>query len=348
MSTHDLQWNDAIDEAAWIEPQLAPFGSGLVTSIIPSGFPAYARLPHPVTAGAMGEHIVRWSDVAAWSGLPLRRLSDFHDVALPEHLPAEPAPWDSQGPTQGTLCDSDAAALVEVLDEHTPVVDGVRRCWFGLWEGYGWNNAVYLLSIDAPAQLRADPPRPPDPIPARAREGKRVRLPNRDYLLYTGAVSVALAFVPEQHQSPNLWWAADRSWCVASEIDLPWTYVGGSQELINQILSHPDLEALPASPHDDYTIQAPGWLQDKVAAAVEELLSAGEATVDTSVGTARVGLRAPTRLRDGRLRIDCQRTLPGGASSSGSDIPLSRADPDGLARTIQSYLLRAILGMVNS
>jgi hypothetical protein len=46
---------------------------------------------------------------------------------------------------------------------------------------------------------------------------------------------------------PNLWWPDDRSWCVASEIDFPYTYVGGSQELIEEILADPSLEALPAA-----------------------------------------------------------------------------------------------------
>jgi hypothetical protein len=45
---------------------------------------------------------------------------------------------------------------------------------------------------------------------------------------------------------PNIWWPDDRAWCVASEIDLPYTYVGGEQGLIEEILTHPALEALPA------------------------------------------------------------------------------------------------------
>jgi hypothetical protein len=48
------------------------------------------------------------------------------------------------------------------------------------------------------------------------------------------------------YQSPNLWWPADRSWCIASEIDLPWTYVGGSEELITAVLDAAELEASTA------------------------------------------------------------------------------------------------------
>lgn len=348
MDTHDLGWSTSFDEAAWIAPRLTPFRDGVVTSIIPVGFPAYARLPHPVTLGPMGERIVRWGRVAEWSGLPLKRLAHFHDVALPERAPADPPSWDSQGPNQGSLSAADAAALVEVLAGHTPLVDGGRRRWLCLWEGYGWENAVYLLPVDAPAELRANPPRPPDPIPARVRQGGRVRLPYRDYFLYTGAVSAALAFVPEERQSPNLWWAGDRSWCVASEIDLPWTYVGGSRELIAQVLAHPDLEALPALPDDEYLMRAPAWLQARLETAVDELLAGGETTVPTSVGTVQANLRPPTRLSAGRLRITCRRTMPGGASTSGSDTPLLRGELDLLKETVQSYLVGATLGMVDN
>jgi hypothetical protein len=68
-------------------------------------------------------------------------------------------------------------------------------------------------------------------------------MPGRDYLLFTGSVDQGEGW-PD---GPNLWWPDDRSWCVASEIDFPYTYVGGGQQLIDEILAHPALEALPAA-----------------------------------------------------------------------------------------------------
>ncbi len=47
--------------------------------------------------------------------------------------------------------------------------------------------------------------------------------------------------------SPNVWWPEDRAWCVATDIDLCDTYVGGSLECVQAVLDHPDLEALPTS-----------------------------------------------------------------------------------------------------
>ena len=47
--------------------------------------------------------------------------------------------------------------------------------------------------------------------------------------------------------TPNIWWPEDRAWYVATDIDLYDTYVGGSEECIEAILSHLELEALPAT-----------------------------------------------------------------------------------------------------
>jgi hypothetical protein len=40
---------------------------------------------------------------------------------------------------------------------------------------------------------------------------------------------------------------------VASEIDFGYTYVGGSRELIKEVLADPQLEAMPADPNDGVT-----------------------------------------------------------------------------------------------
>ena len=79
------------------------------------------------------------------------------------------------------------------------------------------------------------------PLPAR--RVRLLRLPSREYLLYRGV----LERVPGWMDGPNLWWPDDRSWCVASEIDLPWTYVGGSKALIEEVLADERLGAKPLS-----------------------------------------------------------------------------------------------------
>jgi hypothetical protein len=51
-------------------------------------------------------------------------------------------------------------------------------------------------------------------------------------------------------QSPNLWWPDDRAWCVATEIDLMSTYVGGSHRCVRAVLDRPELEAAAVESSD--------------------------------------------------------------------------------------------------
>jgi len=143
----------------------------------------------------------------------------------------------------GVLPEAVAQTLVDVLRAHT---SNRNPLWLAMWEGYGYiyaGNAFATLTATSmlvpegeelgpsPLVLRRPPPRP--------RGAPRLSLPNREYLLYRGS----FAQVPGWMEGPNLWWPADRAWCVASEIDLPWTFVGGSSDLIEAVLGHQDLNA---------------------------------------------------------------------------------------------------------
>jgi len=117
--------------------------------------------------------------------------------------------------------------LAALLARHTTTPE---RCWFCLWDGYGnlhgWPAVAYLWASDDPHAKPPPPPPPPPPL----RES-RVRLPHRDYLLFTGAAAEAEGW----EEGPNLWWPDDRSWCVASEIDLDYTLIGGSRALCAEL-----------------------------------------------------------------------------------------------------------------
>ena len=114
--------------------------------------------------------------------------------------------------------------LAEILRDWTTTP---QRCWFCVWDGYGWDGGVLCLAAsDGAAAAEPSSGRRPDPVPADVRGGSRVELPNRDYLLYCGPVEAALATVGlgGEHHVANLWWPQDRAWFVATEIDLAWTY----------------------------------------------------------------------------------------------------------------------------
>jgi hypothetical protein len=160
----------------------------------------------------------------------MHRLVQFHAI---HRQPAVDAEVDLSPPDPGNLPPSLLKALCEALAEHTSTAG---CCYFCLWEGYGWAD-----------ELRAAVP-----------ETQRVRLPHRDYLLFEGPLEGAAEFgwsVGDHlvSQSPNLFWPEDRSWCVASEIDLNCTLVGGSVALMEHLAADPRLEVWRVGAEDPVT-----------------------------------------------------------------------------------------------
>lgn len=307
-------WSEDVEQAGWIGARLAPFGSGVVISVVPAGFPAYARVLPPAEDPLTGDRLVRWAAVSEWSGMPLRGDSQFHSVALPPVRPASPTPWSGQGPRPGTMYPPDAEVLAELLRTGTATPD---QCWFCVWDGYGW------LTVH---------------------EGARVRLPSRDYLLYRGPVEAVVATVGPagDQQTANLWWPEDRAWCVATEIDLPWTYVGGQAGLIERLLSDDRIEALPAEPEDNFT-RVEDWVGRWAAQATTDLLAAGAAVITTSQGTIRVWLTRPAGRGSGILRTLWEGD--NGVSGSGSGTLHGRSEEE-LREEVRSRLASEIIGLV--
>ncbi|MBO0770405.1 MAG: hypothetical protein J2P35_02995 [Actinobacteria bacterium] len=327
-------WSDAVGEADWIGERLSPFGVYQVTSVVPGGFDAYARVLHPAEEPEReGARPVRWSEVAAWSGMPLRRDAQFHSIALPLVRPERQAPWSGQGPWEGSLYLPDAEALAGLVREWTATPG---RCWFCAWDGYGWDGMMLTTAGEPSMRL-------PDPVPWTIRRGPRVRLPNRDYLLYTGPVEAVAAVAPLSGagQTPNLWWPADHAWCVSTEIDLPWTYVGGPAGLIERILDDERIEALPASPGDPLT-RVEEWVTTWVDEAMTRLLSDGETVISTSRGTVHARLTRPSRFRRGGLWT---RTQGDNGGSGDGWVGLSGRSEEELRDEISHYLAHHIIGL---
>ncbi len=160
---------------------------------------------------------------------------------------------------EGHLVDELLAALVAALARHTSTPG---ECYFGLWDGYGdiyGGDAVgFLTAFSGPMKwpgriFTKEKPPPPVP-PAFAPEvlaGPRLTYAH-DYLLFTGTLAEAGQWgavgyghgVPRNINSPNLMWPADRAWFVTTSIDSSWTGVGGSSELVGELLGDPRLEVV--------------------------------------------------------------------------------------------------------
>ena len=206
----------------WLTERMLPVGRGsdrvLLQSIVPGGFPAYARILHP--AYAKGEDTpVRWVAIATREGkiahpqMQFGRLSGSDD---PYGCPS----WVEE-PFVGESPEDEAKTIAATLRGFTTTPDSY---YLLMWEGYGGIEQMYPPSA-------------------------KLALPDRNYLAYTGSMNTVLELCVDGNTlvGPNLWWPADQSWIVATEIDFMETYVGGSTACIGQLLSDPKLEAFPAS-----------------------------------------------------------------------------------------------------
>jgi hypothetical protein len=247
-----------VSGAGWIAPRLGPFGSGRVDSVVPAGFAGYARVLHPLR-DADGRPAT-WAAVCARLGATAHPLMQWNAIAGVVHgtaggVTTSTARWPGEPPWLGSLDPAALGALLAVLAAHTRRAD---LCYLALWEGYGqvWTHAPRHAG---PA--RGSDPTANDPISNGAiLDGPRLRLPSRDYVLFRGPLAAAAAvgrrWDPHWAQSPNLFWPADRSWCVASEIDFDSTLVAGPAALIDGVLADPALEAWRVGPGDSLAYDA--------------------------------------------------------------------------------------------
>ena len=59
--------------------------------------------------------------------------------------------------------------------------------------------------------------------------------------------------------SPQLWWPDDRSWIVATEIDLVSSYIAGSRELAEELMADDQLEVLRVEPGHSVCLDRSKW-----------------------------------------------------------------------------------------
>lgn len=230
----DVSFMADVSSGRWVEGGLdQTFAT--VGSLMPSGFAAYVRLFHPAR-GANGER-VRWADVAEWSGRTVHPLMAFDRVKVPRAGSGKGIPPWRQDPLEGTLDRETVAALAGFL---RPFAQTSERSFFAIWEGYGQftPGAMSLLTSGGEGVHRGPP--------KEVLEAERIRGVGRNYVLYAGPISsVTSFFVGFWSASPNIWWPQGREWCVATDIDLDSTYVGGSEDLIQALLEDVAFEALP-------------------------------------------------------------------------------------------------------
>ncbi|MFJ4772086.1 hypothetical protein ACIP88_23755 [Streptomyces uncialis] len=214
-----------LSPAQWLTERTPGHGDfGTVAGVAAPGFAAYARVLHPAS---LDERPVRWSAVAAAHGRELTPLSRWHELTGVDAFYQNDSEygladvWDEH-PVEGPTPPDVARALIPVLARHTRTPE---QCWFGLWHGYGHLDFDHFPSFATP---------------------------NRDEILLSGSLTEALspASADEFVELPDLWWPQDRAWCLGGDVDLVSTYIGGSPELIAELLAATEFEAHPVAPGD--------------------------------------------------------------------------------------------------
>lgn len=226
-----------------------PGFGGQVRNVVPSGFEAYARVFHPADRDGLP---VRWAEVAVENGKVMHPAAQFYGLAPDLWTQTEWYPQDLQPPGLGCLPDDALRALLNVLGQHTAPGG---QCYFAIWEGYGdlpHNSSATAVSYLSLTNGATTPELPDRALPGElldVEHAPRVLHPHRSYFLFTGRLEDAVQLKTGDYaqwmsiRPPNLMWPADDSWCMATEIDFDSTLVGGSRQLVDDVLADPALEA---------------------------------------------------------------------------------------------------------
>ncbi|WP_127130347.1 hypothetical protein [Georgenia sp. SYP-B2076] len=243
MWTQTVRIVEDASPASWLAGRLTgPIGT--VVGTVPDGYAAYARVLHPVDRHD-GTQPVTWAQVSEVTGRQVHPTVQWHAlIGSDDPYDRGSDVWPDGRPEWGNLSVAPLQALCDVLAAHTTTP---QHCYFALWEGWGQlsgGRAWVRLASDGSGGSE-----PPPLLTPQERSAPRVHLPGRDYFLFRGPLSAVLDLArydgPEfgWAQSPNLFWPADRAWCVATEIDFDSTLVGGAPEAVEAVLASPALEA---------------------------------------------------------------------------------------------------------
>lgn len=228
-----------VSAAAWIAERLDSSWR-TIAGVVPTGFEAYARILHPVQAGDGPPST--WRRVAEATGRTLHPTAQWHAlIDADSPYDRDSALWQEGQPDIGNLAPESLLELCDVLARHTTTPE---HCYFAMWEGWGYLHGARVL-FTYEGVLPSSPVLTPDELAT-----PRLQLPGRAYHLFQGPAAAMGDLVRHDGaewptQSPALFWPADRTWCVATEIDFDSTLVGASAVAVADLLAVPGLETLP-------------------------------------------------------------------------------------------------------
>lgn len=229
---------------------------------------------------------ITWTATAEAFGTTMHALAQWqHLVRTPPegdwNTRIAPDGREFSSPDEGSMSALLLAKVAQHLVSHTTTPDdgsaAIWEGWGGLVGAFGLGNGrAFLEFSDEPVHqrmLRAsfkdrfnNPFQRqrwhPGILSDEISKGPRLRLPDRDHVLFSAAPSAFTDptwildapwrdHIGEEHgfepsaQHPSLMWPADHAWVMASEIDFDSTIIGGSHELIRALCTDDTIEALP-------------------------------------------------------------------------------------------------------
>lgn len=258
-----------------------------VGGVAGTGFEAYARILHPLTArrvdlsveDAWGIHPVletarwTWAEIARRNGRAMHPLVQWNAITDQEQSLDFADGWQAGQVEEGRLAPDLLAALTGHLAAATVTPeDLVAAFWVGHGELNGSSTGYILLTSEEDAGEGWEaPPRPPRRLPVSA--PVRTLVDRGPYFLWPGREMVLLGTgVTELSDpgwgetagigwweddpapvTPQLLWPGGQEWVLASEIDWDSTIVAGPRALVDAVLADDRFEAFEVTADADLT-----------------------------------------------------------------------------------------------
>jgi hypothetical protein len=197
-----------------------------------------------------------------WEQLVCFGPAGFETYARLRFLPDPTIPGQSENDVEADWRADTLPTLLEVLEAEIAAPDD---CYFCVWEGFGSDGHViddgarYIHDPSADVGLEQTGYRPglaPE-RPSSLPWVPKVVVPNREFWLFRGPLADVGGWDTAQEWpaprglvqvEPAFVWPADRTWCVAHDVDPHWAGIGGSRALIDRLIGDPRLDVVPADP----------------------------------------------------------------------------------------------------
>lgn len=216
-----MQWSEDVGAGDWLRERLDDPWRGTMHDVAPRGYPAYARIPH--ADGREGRLEPETLARVVTTASAFTTTPDVAWIAI----------WDGWGGVLGFYGETPARAFL-ALDGHDDADAAVEAR----------HRQMLARSISDPFnKVFRRPVWQPGILSDEISRGPRLELPNRDHVLFRGALAELSdadwpARVPWAEQiadwtaSPSLVWPDDRAWVLATDVDATATIVAGPEELV--------------------------------------------------------------------------------------------------------------------